>query len=81
MNSAELAQAMGVSEKDATAFVECLRVWVAKGYSVEQAIEKHMQQMRRMVNEAYEAISNPCKTEKAGDMKRAAADLLWETVH
>lgn len=81
MNLSELSTAMGATEKDTAAFVECLGVWTAKGYSVEQAIDKHMQQMRRMANEAYEALSNPCKANKASAMKTAAAELVWHAVN
>ena len=47
-----LAAHMGVSPKDLAGFVACLGVWTAKGYSLEQAIEKNMDQMRRFVANA-----------------------------
>ena len=60
MTITDLAKEMNVSENDVVAFVECLKVWIAKGYSIEQAIEKHMAQMVRLVNNAV-ALSS--KTE------------------
>lgn len=81
MNIQELAKEMNVSESDASAFVECLKVWINKGYSLEQAIAKHMQQMQRMVNEAYDAMSNPAKTEKRASFKQAAAEMVWDAVN
>lgn len=48
-----LAQQMGVTVGDVLGFADCLRVWLAKGYSLEQAIEKHMGQMVRLVNNAH----------------------------
>lgn len=48
-----LAQQMGVTVGDVMGFTDCLRVWLAKGYSLEKAIEKHMGQMVRVVNNAH----------------------------
>ena len=48
MDVATLAVEMGVTASDLNAFVECLRVWIAKGYTLEQAIERHMAQMNRL---------------------------------
>jgi hypothetical protein len=47
-----LAKEMGATVEDTKAFVAGLSVWTRKGYSVEQAIEKHMQQMYRIANNA-----------------------------
>lgn len=44
----KLAKEMNVTENDLSGFVSCLRVWIAKGYTIEQAIEKHMAQMTRL---------------------------------
>ena len=44
-----LAAQMNVSVKDCAAFIECLNVWIAKGMTLEQAIERHMSQMHRLV--------------------------------
>ena len=48
----ELAKTMGVSVSDAQGFVDCLRVWIDKGFSLDEAIERHQAQMVRMVNNA-----------------------------
>lgn len=34
----DFAKKSGVSVKDAIGFIECLKVWTDKGYSLEQAI-------------------------------------------
>lgn len=47
-----LAQTMNQPVKDVAAFIACLKVWTDKGYSVEQAIEKHMAQMSRFIDHA-----------------------------
>lgn len=52
MSKKELAKLMGVTETDVTAFVACLSVWTAKGYTLEQAIEKHIAQMERLASNA-----------------------------
>ncbi len=46
----ELAKEMNVSPTDVLAFVRCLRVWVEKGYTFEQAIAKHSAQMNRLAS-------------------------------
>lgn len=45
-----LAKHMGVTTADLAGFIECLRVWIAKGYTMEQAVELHMVQMNRLAN-------------------------------
>ena len=54
MQVAELAALMGQKESDVQAFVDCLRIWINKGYSFEEAIERHMAQMNRMAERATE---------------------------
>jgi hypothetical protein len=51
---AELAADMNVSENDMASFVNCLKVWTDKGMTLEQAIERNMQQMQRLVMASYE---------------------------
>ncbi len=46
----DFAKKSGVSVKDAIGFIECLKVWTDKGYSLEQAIEKNTAQILRMAN-------------------------------
>lgn len=48
MNIQQLAAEMGVQESTLQSFVNCLRVWTDKGYSLEDAIKKHMDIMNRM---------------------------------
>ena len=48
----ELAEMMGVSVSDVQGFVDCLRVWIDKGLTLDEAIERHQAQMVRMVNNA-----------------------------
>ena len=54
---AELAAEMGVTVGDLTGFAACLSLWVAKGYTLEQAIAKHMDQMNRFANNGAEWFS------------------------
>lgn len=54
MTTNELAKLMGQKESDVQSFVDCLRVWIDKGYTIEAAIEKHMAQMGRFLDHATE---------------------------
>jgi hypothetical protein len=54
MNIQELAQLMGQKESDVKSFVECLKVWIEKGFTIEQAIEKHMSQMTRLAEHSHQ---------------------------
>jgi len=54
MTFAELANLMNVTENDVRSFVACLSVWTAKGYSFEDAIAKHMEQMTQLVNRSVD---------------------------
>lgn len=47
-----LSAEMNVTEADLAGFVECLRVWMSKGYSMEEAISKHMAQMTKLAENA-----------------------------
>lgn len=49
MQIKELAELMGVTERDASDFVEGLRIWTAKGYSLQEAIARHMDLMGRVL--------------------------------
>jgi hypothetical protein len=53
MNIAELAALMGQKESDVVAFIDCLRVWMNKGYSLEESIARHMAQMARMIDQGH----------------------------
>lgn len=62
MTAAELAQLMNATESDVRAFVDCLSVWTAKGYSFEDAIAKHLRQMELL------AANLPYGTRAARDL-------------
>lgn len=47
MTITELSKLMNQPESDVLSFVECLRVWMEKGYSIEESIKRHMAQMTR----------------------------------
>jgi len=49
-----LAAEMGVTEGDVISFVVCLRVWMDKGYNLEEAIHRHAEVMREIVNNAVQ---------------------------
>tara|TARA_Y100001947_G_scaffold136491_1_gene124835 strand:+ start:61 stop:306 length:246 start_codon:yes stop_codon:yes gene_type:complete len=49
-----LAAEMGVSEGDVLSFAACLRVWMDKGYTLEEAIHRHAEVMRAIVNNAVQ---------------------------
>lgn len=70
MTIQDLAALMGQSESDVAGFVEGVRVWTNRGYSLERAIEKHMQQMTRFVNNAVELSQLPA-------MRQAAVDCFF----
>ena len=50
MNIKKLAEIMKQTESDTQAFINCLKVWIDKGYTIDQAIIKHMEQMVRLVD-------------------------------
>ena len=47
---AELAKEMNVTENDLIGFASVLKLWMDKGYTMEEAIAKNRQQMVRLVN-------------------------------
>ncbi|WP_262027615.1 hypothetical protein [Microvirga sp. Mcv34] len=51
---AELASLMGVSEADVRGFVAGLSVWIEKGFTFEEAIEKNLAVMTGLANNAVE---------------------------
>lgn len=59
MTNTDLAKLLNVSEADASAFVNCLRVWTDKGQTVEQAITSHMATLRGMVNGVADYARSP----------------------
>lgn len=73
MNISELAAITNQKESDVLAFLECLKVWINKGYSFDDAIKMHMRQMVKIVNQSAN-ISNDKK------VKEMAADLFFQEV-
>ena len=58
MSLQDLAQMMGQSESDVAAFVECLKIWIDKGFTLEESIEKHMSQMNRLAERSNKLPSS-----------------------
>ncbi len=52
MTISELAAEMNVTEADVRGFISALKVWISKGYTFEEAVQKHMNQMNRLAKHA-----------------------------
>ena len=65
-----LAAEMGVAEGDVLAFVACLRVWMDKGYTLDEALARHAEAMRVIVNNAVQI---------AATAKPLAVDAFYPT--
>jgi len=48
----KMSDIMGVGESDVVSFIQCLQIWTDRGYSLDEAIGKHMEQMGRFINKA-----------------------------
>ena len=46
----KMSDIMGVGESDVVSFIQCLQIWTDRGYSLDEAIGKHMEQMGRFIN-------------------------------
>ena len=77
-----IANELNAPLDEVVGFIDCLRVWTDKGLTVEQAIERHMATMRRLVSKAGEARanSNSVAAEEFRALKRIAAGVVWEAV-
>ena len=64
-----LALEMETSVEDLMGFLAGLNVWIAKGYDLDQAIEKHMDQMRRFANAGLDGVRA---------LKPLVLTTLWE---
>ena len=53
-----LAKEMNVTENDLIGFLSAIKLWMNKGYTMEDAIAKNMQQMTRLVNNSYKLAHN-----------------------
>lgn len=67
MNITDLAKLMNVTEADAAGFVAALRVWINKGYSLEDAIAAHMAVMTGSLNHAIEFANSDAGRAFAAD--------------
>lgn len=81
MNKAELAKLMNVSESNLESYLAGLSVWIAKGYTVEQAIEKHMQTMQAMCQRVYAMSTSEAYPERMDGLCDVAAGLVWNEVN
>lgn len=68
---ANLAKEMNVSENDLIGFLSAIKIWLDKGYSLENAIEKNMLQMNRLVN-------NCVKLSNDNDMQQMAINSFYD---
>lgn len=83
MTTNQLSALMGVTESDLAGFLSALKVWTDKGYSVEQAIERHMATMSALLNNVSEGFS---RTESihhapAVALRGVCASLVWDSVN
>lgn len=60
-----LAKEMNVTENDLIGFLSAIKIWMDKGYSMEEAIQKNLAQMVRLVN-------NSVKLSKDENMRELA---------
>ena len=83
MTAKNLAALMGVTESDLAGFVACLKVWTDKGYSVEQAIGRHMATMAGLLTNVSDGFSRTESRhhEAAVALKGAAASMVWDAVN
>lgn len=68
----ELAAEMNAAPADVATFVKCLAIWTSKGYTVEQAIHRHMRQMERLVNKATQLPAREIIVSMYDDLRAAA---------
>ncbi len=54
----QISELMGVTEGDARSFVNCISHFMAKGFSLEQAISKHMEIMKSLVNNSVKIANS-----------------------
>lgn len=69
--TADLARDCGVTEADAAGFVEALRVWMRKGYTLDQSLILHMNQMRRMAGKAADLARDP-------EVRAAVVEMIYQ---
>lgn len=66
-----LAKEMNVTENDLIGFLSAIKIWMDKGYSMEEAIQKNLAQMVRFVN-------NSVKLSKDENMRELAIGAFYK---
>ena len=66
-----LAKEMNVTENDLSGFLSAIKIWMDKGYSMEEAIQKNLAQMVRLVN-------NSVKLSKDENMRELAIGAFYK---
>lgn len=66
-----LAKEMNVTENDLIGFLSSIKIWMDKGYSMEEAIQKNLSQMVRLVN-------NSVKLSKDENMRELAIGAFYK---
>ena len=66
-----LAKEMNVTENDLIGFLSAIKIWMDKGYSMEEAIQKNLAQMVRLVN-------NSVKLSKDENMREVAIGAFYK---
>jgi hypothetical protein len=66
-----LAKEMNVTENDLIGFLSAIKIWMDKGYSMEEAIQKNLAQMVRLVN-------NSVKLSKDENMRLLAIGAFYK---
>ena len=66
-----LAKEMNVTENDLIGFLSSIKIWMDKGYSMEEAIQKNLAQMVRLVN-------NSVKLSKDENMRELAIGAFYK---
>ena len=66
-----LAKEMNVTENDLIGFLSAIKIWMDKGYSMEEAIQKNLAQMARLVN-------NSVKLSKDENMRELAIGAFYK---
>ena len=66
-----LVKEMNVTENDLIGFLSAIKIWMDKGYSMEEAIQKNLDQMVRLVN-------NSVKLSKDENMRELAIGAFYK---
>ncbi|MFC4729513.1 hypothetical protein [Coralloluteibacterium thermophilus] len=79
----DLAEMTGVPAADVQAFVAGLAVWTRKGYSVEQAIERHMATMQGLLERVSDGLSGQYCLYRHGAkaLLSHCAERVWHDVN